>query len=74
MGGSNCCKGLRPTCKAFVKMKRQGMENVLYSMPYLSQVKISYNQFRVKERREEEKKKKKEKKKKTKKQQWLMLL
>ena len=45
-------------------MKRQGMENVLYSMPYLSQVKISYNQFRVKERREEEKKKKKEKKKK----------
>ena len=42
-------------------MKRQGIENVLYSMPYLSQVQISYNQFRGKERREKEKRKKKKK-------------
>lgn len=60
--GSNCCKDLRTTCKAFVKMKRQGIENVLYSMLHLSQVKISSNQYKGKERRE----KKKEKKQKTK--------
>ena len=43
-------------------MKRQGIENVLYSMLHLSQVKISSNQYKGKERRE----KKKEKKQKTK--------
>ena len=56
--GSNCCKNLRTTCKAFVKIKRQGIENVLYSMPHLSQVKISSNQYKGKERREKEKKQK----------------